>query len=59
MEENQQVTKGQLLLTLKNDSQQRKVELSRLQIEINKNNVTDGNNRIDQTQMQINYKVIF
>ena len=53
MEENQQVTKGQLLLTLKNDSQQRKVELSRLQIEINKNNVTDGNNRLELTKMQI------
>jgi len=53
VEENQQVTKGQLLLTLKNDSQQRKVELSRLQIEINKNNVTDGNNRLELTKMQI------
>ena len=53
VEENQQVTKGQLLLTLKNDSQQRKIELSRLQIEINKNNVTDGNNRLELTKMQI------
>ena len=53
VEENQQVTKGQLLLTLKNDSQQRKDELRRLQIEINKNNVTDGNNRLELTKMQI------
>ena len=53
VEENQQVTKGQLLLTLKNDSQKRKVELSRLQIEINENNVIDGNNKLELTKMQI------
>ncbi len=53
VKENQTVTEGQLLLTLKNDSQKRKVELSLLQIEINENNVIDGNNRLELTKMQI------
>ena len=53
VKENQVVTKGQLLLTLKNDSQKRKLELSRLQLEINKNNVNDGETKLELTNMQI------
>ena len=47
IDENQQVAKGQLMLTLKNDSQKRKLELSRLQIQINENNVIDSKTQIE------------
>ena len=47
VDENQKVTKGQLVLTLENDSQKRKLELSRLQIQINENNVIDSKTQID------------
>ena len=46
VDENQRVSEGQLLLTLKNDSQKRKLELSRLQLKINENNVFDSNTQI-------------
>ena len=41
MDENQNVTKSQLLLNFKNDAQKRQLELSNLQIEISINNVQD------------------
>ena len=53
VEENQNVTKGQLLLTLKNDAQKRQLELSHLQIEISKNNVKDLETQLELTMMQI------
>ena len=53
VEENQNVTKGQLLLTLKNDEQKRQLELSNLQIEISKNNVKDLETQLELTMMQI------
>ncbi|SVC75092.1 uncharacterized protein METZ01_LOCUS327946, partial [marine metagenome] len=53
VEENQNVTKGQLLLTLKNDAQKRQLDLSNLQIEISKNNVKDLETQLELTMMQI------
>ena len=53
VEENQNVNKGQLLLTLKNDAQKRQLELSNLQIEISKNNVKDLETQLELTMMQI------
>jgi len=53
VKENQHVVKDQLLLNLKNDSQKRQVELSRLQVEINENNVNDGETQLELTKMQI------
>ena len=46
VDENQRVSKGQLLLSLKNDSQKNKLELSRLQLKINENNVIDSKTQI-------------
>jgi len=53
VKENQHVNKDQLLLSIKNDSQKRQVELSRLQLEINENNVNDGETQLELTRMQI------
>jgi multidrug resistance efflux pump len=53
VKENQHVNKDQLLLSIKNDSQKRQVELSRLQLEINENNVNDGETQLELTMMQI------
>ena len=53
VEENQNVNKGQQLLTLKNDAQRRQLELSNLQIEISKNNVKDLETQLELTMMQI------
>ena len=49
VDENQNVTKDQLLLTLKNDAQKRQLELSNLQIEISKNNVKDLETQLELT----------
>jgi len=56
VEENQNVNKGQLLLTLKNDAQKRQLELSHLQLKINKNNVKDRQRLLElaKVQLQIN-----
>ena len=53
VKENQPVSRDQLLLSLENDSQKRQVELSRLQLEINGNNVNDGETKLELTKMQI------
>ena len=56
VDENQNVTKGQLLLTLKNDAQKRQLELSHLQLKINKNNIKDRQRQLElaKVQLQIN-----
>ena len=53
VEESQNVTKGQLMLTIKNDAQKRQLELSNLQIEISKNNVKDLETQLELTMIQI------
>ena len=54
IDENQQVAKGQLMLTLKNDSQKRKLELSsKTQIEISTNNVEDLENNLKDIKRRL------
>ncbi|RZO43809.1 MAG: efflux RND transporter periplasmic adaptor subunit [Proteobacteria bacterium] len=53
VKENQRVTMGQLLLTLKNDSQKRQLELSRIQIKINENNVQDLETNLRDIQRRL------
>ena len=51
--ENQRVTMGQLLLSLENDSQKRKLELSKIQIKINENNVKDLETNLKDIQRRL------
>ena len=53
VKENQHVTKGQLLLTLNNDTQKRQLELSRLQHKVNENNVIDRERQLKLANVQI------
>ena len=53
VKDNQRVSKGQLLLSLKNDSQKRKLELSRLQLQINENNVQDLETNLRDIQRRL------
>jgi len=53
VKENQHVPKNQLLLTLKNDTQKRKLELTLLQHKVNENNVIDRKRQLKLANVQI------
>ena len=53
VKENQHVTKDQLLLTLNNDSQKRQLELIRLQLKVNENNVIDRERQLKLANVQV------
>jgi multidrug resistance efflux pump len=53
VEENDEVQKNQLLLSLKNDTQKQQLEIARLQQKINKNNLRDREQQISLTKVQI------
>ena len=50
---NQTVAKDQLLLSLKNSSQKRQLELSNLQLRINQNNVRDKERQLELAKVQV------
>ena len=53
VKENQHVPKNQLLLTLNNDTQKRKLELTLLQHKVNENNVIDRKRQLKLANVQI------
>ena len=53
VDENELVTRDQLLLTLKNDTQKQQVELARLQLKINQNNLKDRGQQITLAKVQV------
>jgi len=53
VKENQHVPKNQLLLTLNNDTQERKLELALLQHRVNENNVIDSKRQLKLADEQI------
>ena len=53
VKENQHVLKNQLLLTLNNDTQKRKLELTILQHKVNENNVIDSKRQLKLANVQI------
>jgi multidrug efflux pump subunit AcrA (membrane-fusion protein) len=53
VKENQHVPKNQLLLTLNNDTQKRKLELTLLQHKVNENNVIDSKRQLKLANEQI------
>ena len=53
VEENDEVQKNQLLLSLKNDTQKQQLELAQLQQKINQNNLRDREQQISLAKVQI------
>ena len=53
VEENDEVKKNQLLLSLKNDTQKQQLELAQLQQKINQNNLRDREQQISLAKVQI------
>jgi multidrug efflux pump subunit AcrA (membrane-fusion protein) len=53
VKENQHVSKGQLLLTLNNDTQNRQLELTHLQHKVNENNVRDRERQLKLANVQV------